>query len=47
MRLCLRPNAMVFGDLFNAMIDPDQEKAKKMPAHLPNFSTAAAHPDWV
>jgi len=36
---------MVFGELFNAMIDPKQEKAKKMPHHLPNFATAAAHPD--
>ena len=35
---------MVFGDLFNAMIDPSTEKAKKMPRHLPNFATAAADP---
>ena len=36
---------MVFGDLFNAMIDPKQESAKKVPKHLPDFAVAAANPD--
>ena len=35
---------MVFCDLFNAMIDPKQETAKKLPAHLPGFAVAAANP---
>lgn len=36
---------MVFGDLFNAMIDPKQETAKKVPKHMPDFAVAAANPD--
>jgi hypothetical protein len=35
---------MVFGDLFNAMIDPEQKAAKKLPKHLPDFAHAAANP---
>ena len=35
----------MFGELFNAMIDPKQEAAKKMPVHMPNFVQAAANPD--
>jgi hypothetical protein len=36
---------MVFGDLFNAMIDPEQKGAKKLPKHLPDFAHAAANPE--
>lgn len=35
----------VFGDLFNAMIDPETEKKKRTPAHMPGFAVAAANPD--
>jgi len=37
---------MVFGDLFNAMIDSDTklQTEKKMPVHMPNFALAAANP---